>query len=133
MGPGGGPSFRVAIFGLGDAAESIHLPACASLPGVEVTSACEPDATRRDRIGWRFRVPRLYPNAQSLLAEERPDVVIIGTPPDSHRDLCLLVPIQLDRARGTDSRQGMILLADSAGGGPGGAVDPPPAGGGCVA
>jgi predicted dehydrogenase len=83
-------SFRVAIFGLGEAAERIHLPACASLPGVEVTSACEPDATRREQVGRRFGVPRLYPDASSLLADERPDVVIIGTPPASHRDLCLL-------------------------------------------
>ena len=87
---GNRPSFRVAIFGLGEAAERIHLPACASLPGVEVTSACEPDATRRTQVGRRFGVPRLYPDAPSLLADERPDVVIIGTPPASHRDLCLL-------------------------------------------
>ena len=87
---GNRPSFRVAIFGLGEAAERIHLPACASLPGVEVTSACEPDATRREQVGRRFGVPRLYPDASSLLADERPDVVIIGTPPASHRDLCLL-------------------------------------------
>jgi predicted dehydrogenase len=83
-------SFRIAVFGLGAAAEQIHLPACASLPGVEVTSACEPDATRRTEVGRRFGVPRLYPDAPSLLAAERPDVVIIGTPPDTHRDLCLL-------------------------------------------
>lgn len=51
------PSFRVAIFGLGVAAERIHLPACVSLPGVEVTSACEPDATRREQVGRRFGVP----------------------------------------------------------------------------
>ena len=84
------PSFQVAIFGLGEVAERIHLPACASLPGVAVTSACEPDALRREQIRRRFGVPRLYPDAPSLLADQRPDVVIIGTPPDSHRDLCLL-------------------------------------------
>lgn len=84
------PPFRVAIFGLGAAAERIHLAACASLPCVAVTSACEPDAMRRAQVGRRFGVPRLYPDATSLLAGERPDVVIIGTPPDSHRDLCLL-------------------------------------------
>ena len=83
-------TFRVALFGLGAAAERIHLPACVSLPGVEVTSACEPDTTRREQVGRRFGVPHLYPDAPSLLAGERPDVVIIGTPPDSHRDLCLL-------------------------------------------
>ncbi len=84
------PPFRVAIVGLGAAAEQIHLPACASLPGVVITSACEPDAGRRERVGRRFKVPHLYPDAPTLLAREHPDVVIIATPPDSHRHLCLL-------------------------------------------
>jgi len=81
---------RIALFGLGAVAERIHLPACASLPGTEVIAACEPDTERRERMGRRFGIRRLYPDAAKLLENERPDLVIIGTPPDSHRDLCLL-------------------------------------------
>jgi predicted dehydrogenase len=81
---------RLAIFGLGAVAEQIHLPACALLPEVEVVGACEPDAERRQSIGHRFRIRTLYADPEALLKKEKPDIVIVGTPPDSHRDLCLL-------------------------------------------
>lgn len=81
---------RIALFGLGTVAEQIHLPACALLPGVEVIAACEPDIDRREKVGRRFGVRALYTNPESLLEKEKPDIVIIATPPDSHRDLCLV-------------------------------------------
>lgn len=85
---------RIAIFGLGRSAEQLHLPACSSLPGVELVAACDPDADRRQWIQRRFGIQALYANPETLLEKEKPDVVIIATPPDSHRDLCLLA---LDR------------------------------------
>jgi len=81
---------RIAVFGLGGAAERIHLPACRLLPDVEVVAACEPDTDRRRRVGQRFGIQGLYGDPEILLEREKPDVVIIGTPPDSHRELCLL-------------------------------------------
>ncbi len=80
---------RVGIFGLGGVAERIHLPACASLPEVQIVGACEPDPERRERVGRRFGLRAVYPDAQTLLEKANPEIVIIGTPPDSHRDLCL--------------------------------------------
>ena len=82
---------RIAIFGLGDAAEQIHLPACALLPNVKVVAACEPDTGRQEQIGGRFEIRALYTDPETLLEREKPDLVIIATPPDSHRDLCLSV------------------------------------------
>jgi len=81
---------RIGILGLGSAAERMHLPACAALPGTEVVAACEPDAARRARLQQRFGIPAVYADAEALLRREKPDVVIVGTPPSSHRDLCLL-------------------------------------------
>jgi predicted dehydrogenase len=81
---------RIALIGLGGAAERIHLPACASLAGMEIAAACEPDADRRQRVGRRFGIRSLYAEPETLLAKERPEIVIIGTPPDTHRVLCLL-------------------------------------------
>ncbi len=81
---------RIGIFGLGGVAERIHLPACASLRGVKVVGACEPDAERRLRVGERFAVRALYPDAITLLERERPEIILVGTPPDSHHELCLL-------------------------------------------
>lgn len=82
--------FRVAVIGLGGVAERIHLPACAMLPEVEVVGAGEPDPERRSRVGGRFAIPHLYTEAESLLERERPDIVLIGTPPDTHHDLARL-------------------------------------------
>lgn len=81
---------RVAVLGLGAAAEQIHLPACAALPEVEVVAACDLNSDRRAHARARFGIRALYPDAQTLLEKENPDIVIVATPPDSHRDLCLL-------------------------------------------
>ncbi|MGH2406308.1 MAG: Gfo/Idh/MocA family protein [bacterium] len=81
---------RVAILGLGDAAEHLHLPACTLLPEIEIVGVCDPDRDRRTRIGELFRIQALYADARTLLEQEKPDITIVATPPDSHRDLCLL-------------------------------------------
>jgi predicted dehydrogenase len=80
---------RTAIFGLGNVAERIHLPACQMLDGIQVIAASEPRADRRAEMQARFKIPKVYADSQALLAQEQPDLVIIGTPPDSHKDQCL--------------------------------------------
>ena len=81
---------RVAILGLGGVAERIHLPACAALPDVQLVGACEPDDERRELMRRRFGLPAVYADAETLLKKGSPEIVIIGTPPDSHKELCLL-------------------------------------------
>jgi predicted dehydrogenase len=81
---------RVGLLGLGAVAEQIHLPSCAFLPEVRLVGACEPNADRRERIGRRFGIPALYEDAAALLEKEKPEAVIIATPPDSHHRLSLL-------------------------------------------
>ncbi len=80
---------RVAIIGLGGVADRIHLPACRATPGVEIAGACESDAETRRRMSEKFGLKAVYPDAAALLAQQKPDAVIIGTPPDSHHELCL--------------------------------------------
>jgi predicted dehydrogenase len=80
---------RVAILGLGGVADRIHLPACRATPGVEIAAACESDAETRRRMSGKFGLQAVYPDAATLLQQEKPDAVILGTPPDSHCDLCL--------------------------------------------
>ncbi len=79
---------RTAIFGLGGAAERIHLPACRAVSEIDVVAACEPIDEARHRLADRFGIPRAYEDAGALLAEEQPDLVIVATPPDSHYALC---------------------------------------------
>ena len=81
---------RTALFGLGNVAERIHLPACASVAELEVIGASEPRRERRAAMAERFSLPAVYADSAELLERERPELVIVGTPPDSHRELCLL-------------------------------------------
>jgi predicted dehydrogenase len=80
---------RTALLGLGNVAERIHIPACRALPEIDLVAASEPRADRREEMQKRFGLPAVYADSGELLAHERPDLVLVGTPPDSHRELCL--------------------------------------------
>lgn len=79
---------RVAVIGLGNAGFTLHLPALAGLPGVETVGATDLDPSRRERAAARYRIP-VFADFDALMAEANPEVVIVGTPPDSHADYCL--------------------------------------------
>jgi len=81
---------RIAIIGLGGVAERIHIPACRAAGEIEIAGACETDDETRRRMAGTFSLTAVYPDAATLLAREKPDAVIIGTPPDSHEELCLM-------------------------------------------
>ncbi len=81
---------RVGLIGLGKVVHDIHVPACRSVAEVEIACACEPDRARRQAFESRYGVPARYADAASMLASERPDLVIVATPPQTHHDLCLL-------------------------------------------
>ncbi|MBA2293040.1 MAG: Gfo/Idh/MocA family oxidoreductase [Gemmatimonadales bacterium] len=78
---------RVAVIGLGNAGSTLHLPALAGLPGV-TAFGMDIDSSRRAVASARFRIP-VYADFDELVDEGRPDVIMIGTPPDSHADYCL--------------------------------------------
>lgn len=82
------PSSRVAVVGLGNAGHTLHLPALAGIPGVRVVGACDIDAGRRERAATTWKVP-VFDDFDTMLARGDIDVVVIGTPPDSHASYCL--------------------------------------------
>jgi predicted dehydrogenase len=81
---------RTVIFGLGNVAERIHIPACREISDIDLIAASETQKERAHEMKERFHLPAVYDSCQALLERERPDLVIIGTPPDSHAELCLL-------------------------------------------
>jgi predicted dehydrogenase len=81
-------TFRVAVIGLGEAGYSLHLPALAGIRDVAVVGGVDISAERRARAHDKYRVP-VFADFQQMVAEARPDVVIVGTPPDSHADYCV--------------------------------------------
>ena len=79
---------RVAVVGLGNAGHTLHLPALAGMSNVEVVGACDIDVARRDRAAAAWKVP-VYDDFDAMLGRANANVVVIGTPPDSHASYCL--------------------------------------------
>jgi len=50
--------------------------------------AVDPDAGRRERAASAWKVP-VFAEFDEMLLDARPNVVVIGTPPDSHADYCM--------------------------------------------
>ena len=75
---------KVGILGLGVSGRTLHLPACAKCPGVEVVGGCDPAAPQ-----GAFPFP-LFPSPEELIDKARPDLLIVATPPDTHLALVRL-------------------------------------------
>lgn len=80
---------RAALIGAGYIARE-HLRSLRQIPGVEVTALCDRSPTLAAAMADEFGVPRWYADAEKLLVEERPDVVHVTTPPQSHVALASL-------------------------------------------
>lgn len=85
----GGP-LRTAIVGCGLAANELHLPALAALPGVEVTGVCDRDQERARHTAERFQIEGVFDDPERMLSSLKLDNLHILTPPESHADLACL-------------------------------------------
>jgi predicted dehydrogenase len=81
-------SVRVGIVGLGGVADRIHLPACAAVPEIEVAGAADPNPAARQAMGLKFKIAETFDNYEQMLEKIKPEVVIVGTPPGSHYEIC---------------------------------------------
>jgi predicted dehydrogenase len=81
---------RVAIVGLGGAAERILLPGLTTLAEVDMVAGCDSAPSARERGAKRWNIPRTYNDAGHMFDRERPEVAVIATPPLTHPELCLL-------------------------------------------
>src|SRR5262245_60624400 len=79
---------RIALVGLGEAGFTIHLPALARMRSVRIVGACDHDEARRRRAADTFGIP-VFVAFDEMLQAAPADVVLVGTPPDSHAEYCL--------------------------------------------
>jgi predicted dehydrogenase len=82
----GGSLVKVAIIGCGKIADS-HLAQIQRIPGCKVVGACDREPLMAKQLAERFKIPSQFSNVGAMLADCRPDVVHITTPPANHFEL----------------------------------------------
>jgi predicted dehydrogenase len=77
---------KAAIIGCGKIADS-HAAQILRVPECEIVGVCDREELMAQQLHQRFPVKRWFSDVAKMLAEARPDVVHITTPPQSHFDL----------------------------------------------
>lgn len=72
-----------AVVGCGAIARE-HLGAVGGLKNAEIAAVCDLSPTRAEATAERFRVPKWYVDYEQMIAEIRPDLVHVTTPPAAH-------------------------------------------------
>src|SRR5689334_5010769 len=73
-------TLKLALVGVGAAAQINHLPALKKMEGVEVAALCDRDPEKAARVAQKFGVPTYYTRFEELLADESIDAVDLTTP-----------------------------------------------------
>ena len=74
---------KVGLIGCGKIADG-HVEQVHATGRGRVVAVCDREALMAEQLATRFGVPRTYTDLGALLAAERPDVLHVATPPDSH-------------------------------------------------
>ena len=75
---------RVAVIGTGWWATATHIPALLDDPNVDLIALCDANAERVQAAATAFGIARTYTDHRALLAEERPDAVVVATTHATH-------------------------------------------------
>lgn len=112
---------RVAVVGAGWAGE-LHLKAFAAQPAVELVAVSSRTEPRARQVADTFGVPAVHTDLDRMLAEVRPDVVSVATPPSSHAHITLAAiaagcHVLCDKPIATSAADGarMLEAAEAAG------------------
>jgi predicted dehydrogenase len=79
---------RAAVVGLG-AISLEHIEKLRRLPAVQIVGLCDLEQAVVDALGERYGIDAGFTDFERMLAEARPDVVHVLTPPQSHRPLAI--------------------------------------------
>jgi len=81
---------RAAIIGSGLIAGKKHIPAFLKLRSKsELVAVCDLNLNAAKDVATRFGIPRAYGNIEEMLSTEKPDLVDICTPPQTHARLAV--------------------------------------------
>ncbi len=81
---------RAAVVGSGLIAGKKHIPAFQRLRHkTELVAICDLNLAAAKEVAARFGIPRTYSNIAEMLHSEKPDLVDICTPPQTHTRLAV--------------------------------------------
>jgi predicted dehydrogenase/nucleoside-diphosphate-sugar epimerase len=81
-------SLRIGLIGCGQIAQ-VHAKFVLADGRHRIVAVCDEDRTRAAAFAQRFGIANTYGSLSELLAEQRPDVVHVVTPPQSHACLAI--------------------------------------------
>ena len=76
--------FKLAIIGCGGHARGTLAPLWKDIPEIEPVAACDAHAESLANFAELFGIENTYSDAQKMLAEQQPDILIVGSWPASH-------------------------------------------------
>lgn len=79
---------RVGLIGCGNIART-HVPYIRSSKGAEIVAVCDSNLEQARSFARQFAVSKIYSDPMTLLREQRPDVIHILTPPQTHAELAI--------------------------------------------
>jgi predicted dehydrogenase len=79
---------KVVVVGCGQIADG-HITEIRKFEKADVVAVCDIERLMAEQLAIRYCVPRFYDNLDEMLAEEKPHVVHITTPPQSHFSLAV--------------------------------------------
>lgn len=82
-------TWRVAMIGAGFIIQRGHVPAFQKLDNVEVVAICDVAQDRVQAFATQAGIPGVYTDYKTMLAAEKPDLVVIATPNTFHKPMTL--------------------------------------------
>jgi predicted dehydrogenase len=79
---------KVGIVGCGQIA-AVHIPHIRAQPQATIVGVADPNTAQAQELARRFHIPHVYSTLAGLLDAQRPDVVHILTPPQTHATLAV--------------------------------------------
>lgn len=81
-------TIRWGIIGNGFARQVV-LPCLELVPDAKATAICGRNSDKARKTAEEFNIPEVFTDAKSLIAETKPDLVFISTPPHLHKELAV--------------------------------------------
>jgi virulence factor len=79
---------KIGIIGLGDIAQSIHIPILLNISEAEITAVCERDNERLKQVGLEYKITSLYSDYVEMAEKSDVDAVFILTKPhETHYEI----------------------------------------------